>query len=158
MEMTLLELEQAAVVPSLWSSIRFDSKSMPWTGDNRWLVYGTKRILRRPTGQDDGRVAWGNYLDGLFLVPGGRYLIIFFSNRLSVFDIGNVPDASLDHKARPLASAEIRFNLDFLVHPSPDGAALRIFVSVEPTIEEEGQMGVDQGWVASSTGIISLGT
>jgi len=138
MEMSLLELERAAVIPSLWRSIGSANKPL-------------KRILRRPTSHgDDGMTAWGDTLLGLFLVPGGRYLVLFFDDLMSVYDLGNTPDTLLDCNTRLLASVEVQFKWVFLVHPSPDGSALRIFVSGEPTEDEHEQVGESGEWVMSS--------
>ena len=105
--MTLLELEHAAVIPSLWRSIGSANKQLP-VGDQ---PYRTKRILPGPTNYSiDGITAWGDTLFDLFLVPGGRYLILFFDDLMSVYDLGNTPDTLLDCNTRLLAS--VKFNLD----------------------------------------------
>ena len=148
MEMSLLELEHAAVVPSLWRSIGSGDKPLP-VGDSD-QPYRTKRILRRPTSHgDNGITAWGDTLLDLFLVPGGRYLILFFNDLMSVYDLGNTPDTILDCNTRLLASVEIQFEYLFMVHPSPDGSALRIFVSGEPAEDEPEQAGQSEKWVMS---------
>lgn len=92
MEMTLLELEHAAVIPSLWRSISSANKPLP-EGDDQ--PYRTKRILLGPTSHgDDGITTWGDTLDDLLLVPGGRYLILFVHGLMSVYDLGYTPDTS----------------------------------------------------------------
>ena len=145
--MTLLELEHAAVIPSLWRSIGSANKPLP-VGDDH--PYRTKRILRGPTSYSiDGITAWGDTLFDLFLVPGGRYLILFFDDLMSVYDLGNTPDALLDCNTRLLASVEIQFKWLFLVNPSPDGSALRICVSDELAEDEDEQIGQSEQWVMS---------
>jgi hypothetical protein len=147
MEMTLLELEHAAVIPSLWRSIGSANKPLP-VGDDQ--PHRTKRILCGPTSHGDGGItAWGDTLSDLFLVPGGRYLILFFDDLMSVYDLGNTPDTLLDCNTRLLASVEIQFKWLFLVHPSPDGSALRICVSGEPAEDELEQIGQSEQWVMS---------
>ncbi|EDR03794.1 uncharacterized protein LACBIDRAFT_331240 [Laccaria bicolor S238N-H82] len=141
-EMTLLELEHAAVVPSLWRSIG--------SAKHDDQPYRTKRTLRGPTSHgDDGITTWGDTLSDLFLVPGGRYLILFFDHLMSVYDLGITPDTLLDCNTRLLASVEIQFKWLFLVHPSPDGSALRICVSDELAEDEDEQIGQSAQWVMS---------
>ena len=145
--MTLLELEHAAVIPSLWRSIGSANKPLT-VGDDH--PYRTKRILRGPISHgDDGITAWGDTLFDLFLVPGGRYLILISDNLLSVCDLGNTPDTLLGCNTRLLASVEIHFKGLFLVHPSPDGSALRICISAEPAEDEHEQLGQSEQWVMS---------
>ena len=144
--MTLLELEHAAVIPSLWRSIGSANKQLP-VGDQ---PYRTKRILPGPTNYSiDGITAWGDTLFDLFLVPGGRYLILFFDDLMSVYDLGNTPDTLLDCNTRLLASVEIQFKWLYMFHPSPDGSALRICVSDEPSEDEHEQIGQSEQWVIS---------
>jgi hypothetical protein len=108
MEMTLLKLEHAAVIPSLWPSIGSACKSVPdGDGQQSRCVHNTKRILCGPRNHDnDGDVSWGNNIYDSFLVPGGWYFILFHDNQLSLFDLGNIV---LDHKTRVLASAETQY-------------------------------------------------
>lgn len=75
----------------------------------------------------------------LWLIPcsWGSILDTFSRRRLSLYDLGNTPDILLDHKTQVLASVEIQYGGRFLVHPSPDGLALRIFVLASETIEDE---------------------
>ena len=114
---------------------------MPDDGDQQSQhVHSTKRILCGPCNHDDddddGDVSWGNNFYGSFLIPGGRYLILFHDDQLSLYDLGNTPDILLDHKTRVLASVKIQYGGCFLVNPSPDGLALRLFLLASEPIKD----------------------
>ena len=68
---------------------------------------------------------------------------------MSVYDLGNTPDTSLDCNTRLLASVEIQFRWLYMFHPSPDGSAVRICVSDEPSEDEHEQIGQSEQWVIS---------
>ena len=66
----------------------------------------------------------------LYLVPGGRYLVIDGTDCLSVWDLGYVSyDDTKFATGKPnrMWTTEVNGIEDFLVHPSPDGQGIRIF-------------------------------
>ena len=132
--MTLLELEHAAVLPSLWRSIGLANKSVP---DEQWPC--SARRTTSPGVINHDRSAWNIPFRDLFLVPGGRYLIHFCDDRIGMYDLGHTPHSPLLDHAR--VEVQLEYGGIYLVHPSPDGSALRIFVSIRLTDDERNQLG-----------------
>lgn len=67
------------------------------------------------------------YFQGVYLVPGGRFLITFSEADLCVWDLGYSSSTIL--KNTPIASASHIFNDIFAVVPTADGLGLRIFAN-----------------------------
>ena len=133
--MTLLELEHAAVLPSLWRSIGSANKLVPGGDDEQWFCRARRTMSLGVT----NRAACDTPLRDLFLVPGGRYLTHFCDDRISVYDLGHTPHSPLQNHA--CVEAQLEYGGIYLVHPSPDGSALRIFILIRPTDDERNQLG-----------------
>ena len=83
-DMSDLELEQASIAPHKWIELCGASKKQH-PGDPGAILYPrTTRIIR------DVAMPPMPYL---FLVPGGRYLVVAANKRLFVWDLGYVSDA-----------------------------------------------------------------
>lgn len=143
-EMTLLELEHAAVLPSLWRSIgSATDKSVPGGDDEQWFC-GARRTISLGGAKLKLKHGWNTSSRDLFLVPGGRYLIHFCDDRISLYDLGHTPHSPLLDHAR--VEAQLEYGGIYLVHPSPDGSALRIFLSIRLTDDERNQLGLNRVW------------
>jgi hypothetical protein len=71
----------------------------------------------------------------LYLVPGGRYLVIDGKDCLSVWDLGYVSDDDAEFangEPNRMWTTEVNDIEDFLVHPTPDGQGIRIFTYASP--------------------------
>ena len=114
--MTLGDLEDAATAPSRWLSLVYNSHL---TDD--MLIPSQTRILKLPDQIDDPFI-----IPSLYLVPGGRFLLIF-TKFLMLFDLhyNQVPP-------RFIGSTPVFLRGLCLVHPSTDGDGIQIFVSESP--------------------------
>ena len=120
-DMSDLELEQASIAPHKWIELCGASKKQH-PGDPGAILYPrTTRIIR------DVAMPPMPYL---FLVPGGRYLVVAANKRLFVWDLGYVSDAY----CKLIASGDIglnggsHFESSYMVQATPDGMGLIILV------------------------------
>jgi hypothetical protein len=119
--MSDLELEQAAIAPHRWIELCGAFKKQH-PGDPAAILYPrTTRIIK------DVAMPPMPYL---FLVPGGRYLVVAANKRLFVWDLGYVSDAY----CTLIASGGIglnggsHFESSYMVQATPDGMGLIILV------------------------------
>jgi hypothetical protein len=66
----------------------------------------------------------------LYLVPGGRYLVVATRNRLFVWDLGSVSNACCTLIASVGLGGDYHFNLFCMVQATPDKMGLIILVSL----------------------------
>ncbi|KAF9479325.1 hypothetical protein BDN70DRAFT_932655 [Pholiota conissans] len=137
-EMTVPELEHAAMAPYKWLALGYVGD-----GSGTRTSVGTHRIRNLspveaslhsdemdPPEEDDFEVR------SLFLVPGGRFLVTFSWRWICVWDLGfATPESSGSpiqndtDVSEPIAKVKVDLHSMHLVHASPDGQSLRIFVS-----------------------------
>ena len=85
-DMSDLELEQASIAPHKWIELCGTSKKQ-YPGESGVILRPrTTRIIRDVDITPDD-------VPYLFLVPGGRYLVVAANKRLFVWDLGYVSDA-----------------------------------------------------------------
>jgi hypothetical protein len=120
--MSDLELEQAAIAPHRWNELCGGASKKQHHGDPCAMVYPrTTRIIR------DVVMPRMPYL---FIVPGGRYLVVATIERLFVWDLGYVSDAY----CTLIASGGVGLNdgspfeSSYMVQATPDGMGLIILV------------------------------
>jgi len=113
--MSLADIEDAVIAPERWLSLVYNCKGAP----DEMLIPSQTRILELSERVNDQDI-----IPSLYLVPGGRFLIILASS-LALFDVYDYASPRL------IAETVIPFfNRDFfLVHSSTDGEGIRIFVS-----------------------------
>ena len=81
--MSDVELEQAALAPHGWISLAKQHPNNP----DALLHPSTKRIIRNPPSVST------DFTTGIFLVPGGRYLVSCSIGGLCVWDLGYTSNA-----------------------------------------------------------------
>jgi hypothetical protein len=115
-DMSDLELEQAAIAPHRWIELCGDFKKQHHPGDTGTILRPrTTRIIR------DSDVP----MSYLFLVPGGRYLVVAGDFGLFVWDLGYVSNAH----CTLIASVELEgVSITCKVQATPDGMGLVILV------------------------------
>lgn len=82
-----------------------------------------------------------------YLVPGGRFLVTFSENWLAVWDLGINPGRDTILDFQPLDAVIVHLAGMDLVHATPDGLGLRIFVSANELVTHKDK--VDEGYVFS---------
>ena len=128
-DMSDLELEQAAIAPHRWIRLCGALKAQDSADPGEILYPRTTRIIM-PV---DLTMQPKPYI---FLVPGGRYLVIVESN-LSVWDLGYVPNAhctliaSVGLESGSQGDHDEAFKLFCMVQATPDDMGLIIFVSAK---------------------------
>jgi hypothetical protein len=111
--MSDLELEQAAIAPHRWIALYGPFKKQHPGDPDAILRPRTTRIIR-----DVARSC-------LFLVPGGRYLVVAGKSDLFVWDLGYVSNTH----CTLIASVALEDESDTCrVQATPDGMGLIIFV------------------------------
>ena len=119
--MSDLELEQAAIAPHKWIELcGVFKKQHP--GDPGAILYPrTTRIIRDVSMRP---------MQYLFLVPGGRYLVVAANKRLFVWDLGYVSNSYCTLIAS--GGVELKdgahFESSCMVQATPDGMGLIILV------------------------------
>jgi hypothetical protein len=118
--MSDLELEQAAIAPHRW--IQLFKKQHPGDpGPGAILYPRTTRTIRDLAMQG---------LSNLFLVPGGRYLVVPTHNRLLVWDLGYVSNTYCTIIASVgLPVERVISEWPCMVQATPDDTGLIILVS-----------------------------
>ncbi|KAF8802291.1 hypothetical protein BYT27DRAFT_7173508 [Phlegmacium glaucopus] len=119
--MSLLELERASMGPRRWIA-RSSSKERTLDGV---LPHLAMRRLILPT-IDGLFVGDPESLESVYLVPGGRYLFSFSKNWMGLWDLGS--PYSSGKEPHVIATASVVFFGLYLVHSTPDGLGLRIFI------------------------------
>ena len=120
--MSDLELEQAAIAPHRWLHLcGVFKQQQPGTGDPGAILYPrTTRIIKDVAMRSE-----------LYLVPGGRYLVVATHKRLSVWDLGYVSNAYCTLIASVgLEDADSQYRLFCMVQATPDEMGLIILVSL----------------------------
>jgi hypothetical protein len=115
--MSDLELEQAAMAPHRW--IQLFKKQHPGDPD-AILCPRTTRIVRD--------VAWSISIPDLFLVPGGRYLVVATNDRLFVWDLGYVSNTYSTLLASVPLEGTFTNGWYYQVQATPDDMGLIILV------------------------------
>jgi hypothetical protein len=120
-DMSDLELEQAAIAPHRWIELCGALKKQH-PGDPGAMLYPrTTRIIRDVVMPP---------MPYLFLVPGGRYLVVAAIKRLFVWDLGYVSDAccTLIASGGVGLNGGSPFESSYMVQVTPDGKGLIILV------------------------------
>lgn len=110
--MSVIDLEQAVSAPTRWLN-QVMSSNADTIRSSRDMI--TITPLENP------------HFFGVFLVPGGRFLVTFSEIDVCVWDLGYSSSAIL--KGAPLASAPCVPNHEFAVVPTTDELGLWICVS-----------------------------
>lgn len=112
-DMSIADLERAATAPFRWISL-----SEARDGDG-CLSSRTRTLPVEPKAP-----GWW-WPGGLYLVPGGRYLVRTGPNSVNVRDLG-YPSVSSSKKTIKMWIATVDYFDRFLVHPTPNGLGIRI--------------------------------
>ena len=121
--MSDLELEQAAIAPHRWIEL-YDASKKQHPGESGVILRPRTTRMIRDVDIPPEDVPY------LFLVPGGRYLVVATNNRLFVWDLGYVSDAH----CKLIATGDIglnggsHFESSYMVQATPDGMGLIILV------------------------------
>ena len=118
--MSDLELEQAAMAPHRWIELCGGFKKRDHGNFGGMLCPRTTRII--------GDVAM-HPVPKIFLVPGGRFLVVATVNRLFVWDLGYVSNAHCTLIASVGLAGGSRYGLVCMVQVTPDNMGLIILVS-----------------------------
>lgn len=115
--MSVIDLERAVSAPTRWLNQVMRS--------NADTIRSSRR-MRTITPLES------RHFYGVFLVPGGRFLVTFSDTDLCVWDLGysSSYSSSATLKNAPLACASYAPNYRFSVVPTPDELGLRVCVSV----------------------------
>ncbi|KAJ3560496.1 hypothetical protein NP233_g10802 [Leucocoprinus birnbaumii] len=138
-QMTTQELSQAAVTPSRWlalvrqkyrqqhqlSSLAPSQATANTSGDmilKPSVVNSTPIDLGLPTDDE---------VQSLFLVPGGRFVVLLTLHSLQVWDLGFVGKEGVAHRVTSVETNQ-QYNIGFSVQPTKDGLGLRVVVPSYP--------------------------
>ena len=117
--MTVVELEHAAMGPRRWIKLWTAFEEHYPDGSGATLLPSTTRIIEHP-------LAVIADLPGLFIVPGGRYLVGHSIKDIFVWDLGYTSSAD----CKLIASVGWEGESDScMVQPTPDGIGLIILSS-----------------------------
>ena len=119
--MSVLELQHASMGPHRWIT---RSSSEERTSDGV-LPHLAMRRLILPT-MDNLFVGNLESLETVYLVPGGRYLFSFSCDWMALWDLG--PPYISGKEPHIIATESVMFDGLYLVHSTPDGLGLRIFI------------------------------
>jgi hypothetical protein len=138
-DMSVGQLERAATTPFRWIAlsskdrkddipshstrrIRIDTLSGPMVDDFQYLKYSDE--------DDDDSEGPISEFFGLYLVPGGRYLVTLDDQNLSVLDLGctSDKDMSSDSRLARAWSTKVQDTEAFDFHPTPDGLGIRMLM------------------------------
>ncbi|KAF8196100.1 hypothetical protein BJ912DRAFT_956313 [Pholiota molesta] len=139
-EMSLAELEHAAIAPYKWlalASARDGSASRTALNTHRMRFLSPLAAESLDSDEMDTAEEDDFEVRSLFLVPGGRYLVTFAWRWICVWDTGFSPHPENDYIHRPMAMVKVNLHSTHLVHASPDGQALRIIISCPSYVNEE---------------------
>jgi len=118
--MSLLHLEYAAMGPEMWC--RFCNTD---SGAARSKKPRAVRSVKASV-----------LVHEVFLVPGGRYLVMTSDTQLSVWDLGvpwSLNSTSTSAIEKPIATERIAQRYGLLVHSTSDGKGLIIFIGLNGT-------------------------
>jgi len=115
------ELERAATAPSRWIALSYVEAKK----DDHFLPPRVTRVKDPSTLMGFEGLASTDLLANLYLVPGGRYLVIGGQNCLGVWDLGYNTNAGMSSDEN-IWTAPVDDIQDFIVHPTPDGLGIRI--------------------------------
>ena len=125
--MSVVELERAATAPFRWITLSHSKDR----NEDGCLPSRRTRIIKDPITSIEGVLKLPRSQRGptdLYLVPGGRYLVISGLCCLGIWDLGYVSDAEMSSDGKPTMIWATRVDKikDFVTHPSPDGLSIRI--------------------------------
>ena len=124
-DMSDSEIEKAAMGPRRW--IELCSRFQEDRHNDDCVV-----LCPRATRVIDDSFSTEHFGTGLFIVPGGRYLVGYTDDSISVLDLGYT--SSADCKIIASVELEVKYpdhNICFLVQTTPDGMGLAIFHAAE---------------------------
>lgn len=130
-DMSDAELEHAATAPFRWIALSASEHRHNSAG---LLLSRTKRTIENPIESIKNVLQipkdwWATNFTGLYLVPGGRYLVTScWDCCLAVWDLGYVSDGDMSTDGKPPKMWVTKANYieNFVVHPTPDGLGIRI--------------------------------
>ncbi|KDR72559.1 hypothetical protein GALMADRAFT_252689 [Galerina marginata CBS 339.88] len=129
-KLTLLELEYAVMAPQKWEhlALSHQEEEMP--------SFATYTL--QPQYHPNARRSH-HQLERLYLIPGGRFLILVQRGYLTLWDLGYISaiGAFRRTKIKPIAQIPCACG-SYAVHSSPDKSALRIF-TITRKCEHDGQ-------------------
>ncbi|KAF8805721.1 hypothetical protein BYT27DRAFT_7103860 [Phlegmacium glaucopus] len=119
-DMTVLELEHAAMAPRRWIELCAAFQKQHPIDSGAKLCSRTIRIIDNPLAAiaDDPEI---------FIVPGGRYLVSDSSTGIFIWDLGYT--SSADCKLIASVEREVQSQNASMVQATPDGLGLTIFSS-----------------------------
>ena len=120
-DMSDLELEKAAMAPRRWIEFCGTFEKQDPNDPSTILCPRATRFI------DDSPATEFNYNNSdIFIVPGGRYLVITSSESISVLDLGCTSSSDCNL----IASVGVEGGYkNFIVQATPDGLGLTIFLS-----------------------------
>lgn len=135
-DMSLKELESAALAPYKWRSVA--ARAYPHTQELPAHSHLFSPMASDSSATDDGEPGEEDDYDlrSVFLVPGGRYLVTFAWRWIAVWDLGFSPYRGRGSFTKVIARAKVKLHSKYLVHASPDGRALRVLISC-PIVEDD---------------------
>lgn len=107
--MSVAELERAATTPRRWIALSSSKKK----AKDGFLICKTRPLK-------------GLHFHSLHLIPGGRYLVAYGLDYLTVWDMGYVSNSDAFWQPTKIWGTAVKGVQDFLVHPTPDGMGIRI--------------------------------
>jgi hypothetical protein len=125
-DMSDLELEKSAMAPRRWIQLCSSFKRPEYLNEPGGIL--RPRATRIIDGSFATEVDYGN--TEFFIVPGGRYLLNYSRDIISVLDLGytSSADCKLIASVRPEDGCDIR---SCRAQATPDGMGLTIFSSIE---------------------------
>jgi len=114
-DMGLLDLEYASMGVTRWKKLVSD------TGN---AGKGPLSAFRVRTIRTDNDILSAQ----LYLIPGGRFLLMLHAGSLLIWDLLNIPEASdpADMDRQPMATVDSFQCSSFMAHPTPDGSGIII--------------------------------
>ena len=127
-DMSDLEIEKAAMGPRRWIELCGAFEKQHLNDPRALLCPRATRIINDSLVTD---VDYGN--TRIFIVPGGRYLVIYspYGHGISVLDLGYTSSADCSLIASVGLGGGYDIWSQFIVHATPDGMGLTIFLSNE---------------------------
>ncbi|KAF5357140.1 hypothetical protein D9756_006812 [Leucocoprinus leucothites] len=129
-EMTTQELSQAAVAPSRWLTVvrqRYRQQA-PAKQARGEMILEPSAVNSTPI--DLGLPA-DDEVQSLFLVPGGRFVVLLTLHSLQVWDLGLPGKGGVAHRVTSIKMAQL-YNLGFSAQPTKNGLGLRLVVPSYP--------------------------
>lgn len=123
--MSIAELERAAIAPFRWIARSLNSKDRNVDGT---LPSRRTQILENSVVSMVNEQQESVDSINVYLVPGGRYLVVGGPDCLGVWDLGYISsnDISSDGKPTKVWATTVKQISNFIVQPTPDGLGIRI--------------------------------